>query len=288
MARSFLNERYLPMYEAGLGGTSRIFASFDTVRRELVAVKRIFPEIYPQLKKKESELLEELSLRNIEHPHVMGFIDRFWHEGSFCMVTEFIWGMNLEDYLYRRPLSETLFVRLADQLLAALGAIHGAGYLHGDVKPQNMMVHFCEAGEVSVKILDFGLADVLPEEVRFGKEDFMVEELFATPEYVAPELIRGGTPSELSDLYGLGQSFFHCLTGEAALVADTPEKTARMQVSTAPPSIMERRPDLPPELAVWVDRFLVKSPRNRWPTADAARTKLKQLFPSEVEEPVPA
>jgi serine/threonine-protein kinase len=277
MQSAFLDQRYVPMYEAGFGGTANIYAAFDTERRELVAIKRIFPEAYPRLKKREAELLEEISLRDIDHENVLRFLGRFWHEGAFCMVTEFIWGLNLEDYLYRRPLSVQMFTKLAVQMLSGLQQIHEAGYLHGDIKPQNMMIHYGQASEVSVKILDFGLADILPDNIKFGKENFIVDELFATPEYVAPELIRGGTPSQLSDLYGLGQTFFHCLTGEAAILGATAEDTARMQLGQAPPSIFEKRNDISPELAVWIDRFLTKTPRNRWQSATAALKKLQKI-----------
>lgn len=253
-----------------MGGTSRIFASFDTRRGELVAIKSIFADSYQLLRRRDDQLMEEISLRDIEHPHVLRFVDRFWHDDSFCMVTELIAGLDLEVYLYRRPLSEELFMTLARQMMLGLRAIHSSGYIHGDLKPQNMMVHLDEDGGLSIKILDFGLADILPDEIHFGKPDFIVHEIFQTPEYVAPELIRGGTASELSDLYGLGQTFWHCLTGEAAFVGDSPEATARMQVERHPPSIIEKRPDLQPRLAAWIDRFLLKSPKNRWRSVNAA------------------
>lgn len=274
----FLDGRYLPLYEAGSGGTSRIFASFDTHRGELVAIKRIFAESYQHLRQRDNQLLEEISLRDIDHPHVLRFVDRFWHEDSFCMVTEFIGGLDLEVYLYRRPLDEKLFLVLARQMMLGLRAIHRSGYLHGDLKPQNMMVHLDEQGRISIKILDFGLADVLPDEIHFGKPDFIVHEIFQTPEYVAPELIRGGTASELSDLYGLGQTFWHCLTGEAAFVGDSPEATARMQAEQHPPSIIEKRPDIQPRLASWIDQFLFKSPKSRWRSVDAAL----EAFPQKI------
>lgn len=277
VGNTFLDGRYMPLYVAGTGGTSRIFASFDTRRGELVAIKRIYPDRYHQLRQRNHQLLEEISLRDIDHPHVLKLVDRFWHEDSYCMVTEFIGGLDLEDYLYRRPLNEDLFLILANQMMFGLRAIHRSGYLHGDLKPQNMMVHLDDYGRIAIKILDFGLADVLPEEIHFGKPDFIVHEIFQTPEYVAPELIRGGTASELSDLYGLGQTFWHCLTGEAALVGDSPEATARMQAEQHPPSIIEKRPDLNPRLAAWIDRFLIKSPKNRWRSVDAALDAFSEI-----------
>jgi serine/threonine-protein kinase len=270
LGNTFLEGRYLPLYEAGMGGTSKIFASFDTRRGDLVAIKSIFADSYQLLRRRDDQLMEEISLREIDHPHVLRFVDRFWHDDSFCMVTELIAGLDLEVYLYRRPLSEELFMTLARQMMLGLRAIHSSGYIHGDLKPQNMMVHLDEDGGLSIKILDFGLADILPDEIHFGKPDFIVHEIFQTPEYVAPELIRGGTASELSDLYGLGQTFWHCLTGEAAFVGDSPEATARMQVENPPPSIIEKRPDLPPRLAAWIDRFLLKSPKSRWRSVNAA------------------
>jgi len=277
MQTTFIEQRYVPMYEAGFGGTANIYAAFDTERRELVAIKCISRDAYPGLKKRDEELLEEMSLRDIDHPHIMGLLDRFWYNGQFCIVTELIWGLNLEVYLYRRLLKQKMFVKLARQMLSGMGEIHNAGYLHGDIKPQNMMIHFgADSGE-SIKILDFGLADILPENVRFGKEDFIVDELFATPEYVAPELIRGGTPSQFSDIYSMGETFYHCLTGEASLTAESPEDTALLKIKKSAPSIIEKRPDLNLRLAAWIDRFLTTNPRNRWSSAEAALNKLNQF-----------
>ncbi|MEM6886434.1 MAG: serine/threonine-protein kinase [Verrucomicrobiota bacterium] len=281
MQSTFIEQRYMPMYEAGFGGTANIYAAFDTECRELVAIKCISREAYPRLKKRDEELLEELSLRDVDHPHVMRLLDRFWHEGQFCLVTELIWGLNLEVYLYRRFLKQKTFVKLARQMLAGLAAIHDAGYLHGDIKPQNMMIHFGTDSGISIKILDFGLADILPDSVRFGKDDFIVDELFATPEYVAPELIKGGTPSQFSDIYSMGQTFYHCLSGEASLVADSPEDTALIKAKKSSPSIIEKRTDLNPKLAAWVDKFLTTNPRNRWSSAEAALEKLDSVTNGE-------
>ncbi|MEM6886245.1 MAG: serine/threonine-protein kinase [Verrucomicrobiota bacterium] len=274
---TFIEQRYMPMYEAGFGGTANIYAAFDTRGRELVAIKCISREAYPGLKKHDEELLEEMSLRDVDHQHVMRLLNRFWHDGQFCLVTELIWGLNLEVYLYRRYLKEKTFIDLARQMLSGLQAIHDAGYLHGDIKPQNMMIHFGVDSGISIKILDFGLADILPDSVRFGKEDFIVDELFATPEYVAPELIKGGTPSQFSDIYSMGQTFYHCLTGEASLVADTPEDTAIIKIKQSSPSIIEKRNDLNPKLAAWIDRFLTTNPRNRWTSAEAALAMLDAI-----------
>ncbi len=281
MQNCFIDQRYVPMYEAGFGGTANIYAAFDTERRELVAIKRIFREAYPSMKKRDEKLLEEITLRDIDHPNVLRFVDRFWFDGCFCLVTELIWGLNLEVYLHRRKLNEKTFLKLARQMLSGLGAIHEAGYLHGDIKPQNMMIHFGADSSISIKILDFGLADILPDSVKFGKEDFIVDELFATPEYVAPELIRGGTPSQFSDLYSMGQTFYHCLTGEGSLVGETAEDTAIMKANTRSPSIIEKRGDINPKLAAWIDRFLTSNPRNRWGSAKEAAAKLEKITAKE-------
>lgn len=277
MQTTFIDRRYVPMYEAGFGGTANIFAAFDTQSRELVAIKSISRDAYPRLKKHDRKLLEEITLREIEHPHVMRLLNRFWHEGQFCLVTELIWGLNLEVYLYRRYLKEKMFIQLARQMLSGISAIHKAGYLHGDIKPQNMMIHFGADSGVSIKILDFGMADILPDSVRFGKEDFIVEELFATPEYVAPELIRGGTPSQFSDIYSLGQTFYHCLTGDASYVGETPEDTALAKLRDSAPSILDKRSDLDPKLAAWVDRFMASNPRHRWHSVRDALEKLDAI-----------
>jgi len=265
------------MYEAGFGGTSNIYAAFDTKREELVAIKRISRDVYPSLKKKDEDLLEEISLRDVDHPNVLRFLDQFWHEGYFCLVTELIWGLNMEAYLHRRHLTEKAFINLALQMLSGVNEIHQAGYLHGDIKPQNMMIHFGADSGVSIKILDFGLADILPENIRFGKENFIVDELFNTPEYVAPELIRGGPPSHFSDIYSLGQTFYHCLSGEASIVGETPEDTALMKVDRRSPSIIEKRTNMNSRLASWVDHFLPRNPRNRWKSVEDAIVKLEEI-----------
>jgi serine/threonine-protein kinase len=275
--RSDLHGKYTPVYLIAVGGMSEIWACLHHRSGNLVAVKRLLPHSMAELAARKSGVYEEHALRTIGHPNVLRFIEQGQDDGRLCFVTELIPGINFDHYLARRALSLEKFFDLAPQMLEGTAAIHAQSLVHGDLKPENMMLTQEADGRLLLKILDFGTASLLtPRDMTKGKS-IDPTDLLVTAEYVAPEILRGELPSVASDLYALGMSFYHCLAGRPAFEAAEPREVLRAHLHDEPPDLRSRREDLPAYLCSWIMRFLDKDPSKRPPTAEAAMKDLSTM-----------
>jgi serine/threonine-protein kinase len=275
--RSDLHGKYTPVYLIAVGGMSEIWACLHHRSGNLVAVKRLLPHSMVELAARKSGVYEEFALRTISHPNVLRFIEQGQDDGRLCFVTELIPGINFDHYLAHRSLSLEKFFDLAPQMLEGTAAIHAHSLVHGDLKPENMMLTQEADGRLLLKILDFGTASLItPRDMAKGKS-IDPTDLLVTAEYVAPEILRGEPPSIASDLYSLGMSFYHCLAGRPAFEAAEPREVLRAQLYDEPPDLRSLREDLPAYLCSWVMRFLDKDPSKRPPSAAAAIKDLSAM-----------
>ncbi len=152
---------------------------------------------------------------------------------------------------------ETLSVLL--QVLAALTKSAASGIVHRDIKPENIML----TQDGDVKVADFGLARLLlgddPQLTRAGTT-------LGTPMYMSPEQIQEGKVDIRSDLYSLGVTVYHMLTGRPPFTGETPLALAMQHVQASVPPILELRPGLPASLVELLSRLLAKSPDGRFDT----------------------
>ena len=156
--------------------------------------------------------------------------------------------------------------RTAAQIAAALEMAHEQGLVHRDVKPSNVIL----TSEGHVYLTDFGLAKRAETAAGLTAADQML----GTVDYVAPEQIEGSEPDARGDMYSLGCVLFEMLMGEPPF-ADQKGGMAKMwaQVNAEPPSVRERRPDVPPALEDVLRRAMAKAPDAR-PTAAAFRASV--------------
>jgi serine/threonine-protein kinase len=154
------------------------------------------------------------------------------------------------------------------QVAEALAALHAAGWIHGDVEPENMLV----APHGHATLIDLGLAR------RIGSRECLGGEvLSATPAYVSPEsLLPGKQLVGESDVYSLGVVLFELLTGEPLIRESDPAALALAHLRQAAPDVRQAALDVPPQLARLVERMLAKEPLRR-PTAEEIVRQLTRL-----------
>ena len=201
-------------------------------------------------------------------------------DGTPFLVMERVRGETLADRVRNgRPLSLFRSAAIMRQILAGLQSMHDAGIVHGDVKSDNVLVDTQQDGDVA-KLIDFGLA-----RVQFTKTDVGSESgepvVAGTPEYMAPEVIRGLGASPASDLYAAGVLLFELITGTTPFAGGTIEQVMRGQVADPPVPPSLRRPATPPILDRIVMRALEKDPALRFPNpatfASALRVAMSVL-----------
>lgn len=204
---------------------------------------------------------EARAAASVSHPNVVDVFDFGSHAGTRYLVLRYVEGETLRQYLARRGrLSAGEVVRIGGQLLGGLGAIHAAGLVHRDVKPENVIV----GRDGLLRITDFGIA-VAPADIRLTTQGLV----WGTPAYMAPEQVLGYGVSPATDLYAAGVILFELLTGRLPFTSDASPALAFAHVSASPPALRDVAPDIdvPPELEAVVRRALAKNPDDRFRTA---------------------
>jgi len=258
----------------GAGGMGAVYLARDEQLGEQVALKVIagLALLDPSAAER---LRREASLaRKISHPNVVRMHDLGEAHGLLFVSMEYVAGESLAARLTRLgALSAAQLRPLAVQLCEGLAAAHACGIIHRDLKPANILI---DAGE-RVKLIDFGIA-----RSELGAGMTATNIVVGTPEYMAPEQVRGGVLDARTDVYALGAVLYHCLTGQPPFRGDTPISVglAHCQDPVVPPR--QLRPEVPAAWEAVVLRALEKAPAARFPGVQAL---LAALHAGEGEAP---
>ena len=196
----------------------------------------------------------------LSHPHIVPLIDSGESNGSLYYVSPFIAGGSLRDRLNREkklPIDDAM--RIAHEVAAALDYAHRNGFVHRDVKPENILF-----ADDHALLADFGIAHVSSTSGRTLTGGGLA---LGTPEYMSPEQAAGdseiGVPG---DVYGLACVFYEMLAGEPPLRGATPRATMAKQVTERPRPLRALRPDAPPGFERVLETALAKDPAQRYQT----------------------
>jgi len=251
----------------GVGTFGEVYRAWDTRLDREVAVK-LMPAASSDDPQVASIIREGRLLAKVRHPGVVTIYDAQQIGDSVGLWMEFIRGRTLEQRLQedgRCDASEAIDIGM--ELCRSVKAVHDAGLLHRDIKPQNV-VH---ASDGRLVLMDFGI----------GRElgDGSISDLAGTPLYLAPEIFRGAHATVRTDVYSIGVLLYHLLTGtypvQATIVSDL--RRAHERGDTRP--IRSVRPDLPVSLAAAVDRAVDGVPERRYGSAAALAHDLEALQP---------
>jgi serine/threonine-protein kinase len=231
--------RYRVEKAIGVGGTGVVYRATDLTLRETVALKVLRPDLVATDARPHEELKHELRLaRRVSHRNVVRTHDFGSSDGMAFITMEYVDGTSLSTVLAQRgALSVSVVVALAKQLVRALEAAHEQGVLHGDLKPANLLV----APDGLLKVSDFGVATLARRPAVSGEErvtpPHLAGAVVGTPEYMAPELLIGGSPDVRSDLYAAGVVLYECLMGATPFQRDTPRGFLSQKLDSGPQPI---------------------------------------------------
>ena len=255
----------------GQGATSSVFVALDRRLGRTVAIKVLVTGFTED--GRERFLREARAAARVSHPNVVVVYDAGIDGGRLYLAMELVKGGDLASTLATRaPLPMPEAVGIADRMLAALTALHGAGIVHRDVKPANVLL----TSDGDVKLTDFGIA-------RLDDTSTLTAEgsVLGTPAYLPPEQAQGERPTPAGDLYSLGVVCFEMLAGAPPFGTGPAASVALAHVNSPLPSLRERRPEVPAALAEVVERALAKRPEDRWPTARAMQAALTPAFAAD-------
>ncbi|HIF01405.1 MAG TPA: serine/threonine protein kinase [Fuerstia sp.] len=223
--------------------------------------------------------------KSLEHPAFLQFRELEMNRDHAFIIMDFFRSPSLKTHITSNlPAIQSVFPKLAESLVQAFQYMHETGWLHRDIKPDNILVN--KAGEV--RVIDFSLSSKIKGTVSkllFGKQ----KSIQGTRTYIAPETILKKAPTEQTDMYSLGVSFFEVLTGQPPFAGDSPSALLKKHLGedVVPPSIYNE--NVTKELDRIILRMLEKKPAKRYANmqelASAFRTvNFFEVDPSELHE----
>jgi predicted ATPase len=247
----------------GRGGMGVVYRARDERLGRWVALKLIAPEFASDERFRARFERECRLAATVDHPNVIPIYEAGETDGRLFLAMRLVEGTNLLTLIRSEMrIPPRRAVRLLAQIAAGLDAAHDRGLVHRDVKPQNILIVDPGAAE-HVYLTDFGLARLAGESSELTEGGYWV----GTPDYVAPEQLRGDAVDRRADVYGLGCVLFHALTGRAPFdVTSVSEKlVAQLTVPAPRPSVEVT--GISPALDAVLDRALAKAPDGRFSTA---------------------
>jgi serine/threonine-protein kinase len=252
----------------GAGAAGSVYKADQTSLGRTVAVKVLRPEIAsdPRFIRRFHD--EARAASRLNHPNVVSVIDfgQTEEDGLLYLVMEYLRGVTLSDVMRKENLSIDRISDIIRQILSALEEAHEGGVVHADLKTDNTMVEHRRGGWDLVKVVDFGIARLT------GSLDEQVtdDSVFGTPEYMAPEVIRGMDPKPATDIYAVGIMLYELLVGRTPFGGLPTLATLQRHLNDTPvaPSRRSSRA-IPDYLEKAVMRALEKRPADRFATANA-------------------
>ncbi|MFO0011826.1 MAG: serine/threonine-protein kinase [Planctomycetota bacterium] len=267
---------YSILHRLGVGGMSEVYLAFQQSLHRHVALKVLRSDFVGSDEHEQRFLQEARAAASLIHPNIVQVYDVGTFESIHYIAQEYVPGSNLSSFIQRRgalPLNEA--VSILWQATAALQKSASIGLVHRDIKPDNLLL----TPDGEVKVADFGLARARGQNQNLTA----VGVALGTPLYMSPEQIQGLTVDSRSDLYSLGATAYHMLSGRPPFSGETPIALAMQHVQAEPVSLKQLRPDLPDELADIVHRLLRKSPDERYASAVELARDLRRLLDTQLE-----
>ncbi|HET9672352.1 MAG TPA: protein kinase, partial [Actinomycetota bacterium] len=264
-----LDGRYHVVERIAAGGMGEVFRAHDAVLAREVAIKILHRSLAGDPAFVDRFRREARAAAGLAHPNIVAVYDWGAVDGIYYMVMEYVRGPSVRHLLNERDrLEPAQAVEVLRQTLLALGHAHHEGFVHRDMKPENLLV----TKDGVVKVADFGLARAYAD----GRVT-QAGAVTGTVQYLAPEQIRGEPADPRSDLYSLGIVAYELLTGKLPFTGETAMAVAYKHLSDRVPAPSSSAPDLPEDLDGFVASATDRDRELRPESADAMRMDLDEI-----------
>ena len=253
------NERYTIDEFIVPGSFGAVYRATDQKIGRTVAVKILKPDLKEDVAQQARELFqrEAQAAGALNHPHIVAVTDVGEDFGIAYLVMEWLEGRTLEQELRQfEKISPFDTKIILEQITSALTLAHKQNIVHRDIKPSN--IHLGKPGELFVKVLDFGIAQVTPSATKA-----LASRIAGTLAYMSPEQIEGKNIDSRADIYSLGIVLFQMLSGKLPFEKRSENYLIGKHLLAQPPLLTEFNPEISPEIAAVIDLSLGKRPNER-------------------------
>ena len=263
----------------GAGGMGEVYLGEDTKLKRKVALKILPAEFALDAERMRRFALEAEAVSALNHPNILTIYETGEFENTNYIASEYVEGETLSERIKREPLDIQSTLDAAVQIMSALQAAHGAGIIHRDIKPDNVMIR----PDGVVKLLDFGIAKLSAKKVEsIGAEAVTAivaytktGMIIGTANYMSPEQARGKAVDARTDIFSFGLVLYEMLCGKRAFAGDNPMDVIALVLHKEPIPLSRLTPDISPEIERIVNKTLKKDCEERYQTAKDLLIDLK-------------
>lgn len=261
-----LNGRYRVDGKIARGGMAMVYLGTDLTTDRQIAIKVMHAHLATDSSFVERFEREAMNAARLEHPNLISVTDQGRDGDVVYLVMEYLESVTLRKELrHRGKLTPRQAIVVSNAILAALEAVHDAGMIHRDLKPDNVLL----GTDGTIKLTDFGLARAVTTATT-------TKTLIGTVGYVAPELVTRAGADARTDLYTLGIMLYEMLTGSQPYTDEVPIQVAYRHVHDRVPAPSEALPGLSPTIDALVLWATSPEPEDRPESAHAFRRALAE------------
>ena len=268
-----IDDQYQLVMGIATGSSSQVNEVVEKTSSRHLAMKILKKDV-PEFKANKAQLKRESEiLKSLDHPLIIKFEKYSSNRDHTYILMEYFRASNLKLQIKAETNKVHLRIRsLFEGVCSALSHVHLKGFIHRDIKPDNILLN--RVGEV--RLCDFSLSS--RQKKGLGKMIAgRLKSIQGTRTYIAPETIRRQQPTIQTDLYSLGVLFYEVLTGRTPFQAPTPEELLHKHLKVEAPNPSEFNPNVSPEMDRIVAKLLKKKPADRPASVDEVLGELKRI-----------
>ncbi|MBO0799455.1 MAG: serine/threonine protein kinase, partial [Blastocatellia bacterium] len=277
-AGTVLADRYRIERLISRGGMGAVFEATQLGLDRAVAIKVLLPTLSRDDKVQERFRREARSVASLHHPNIIQVYDYGISDFGPYIVMEYLRGQGLRQLLRRGPLAIERALELTEQVCSAVSAAHSKGIIHRDLKPDNIIIEEQSNGEVTAKVLDFGVAKIREAQQEESEMNLTGANIIGSPAYMSPEQSMGLELDARSDIYSLGIVLYEMLTGSTPFGKASSPAMLVHQINSHPPQMSEFRSEITPALEFVVMKALAKDRDLRFATAHEFAHALRTAY----------
>ncbi len=280
-----LSGTYIDRFEIveliGAGGMGKVYLAKDDKLERKVAIK-IINENYEDDGDGLRRFIQEAKAASaLNHPNILTVYEFGETGGSHYIVSEYIDGRTLRDMLREGGFDISQALNTAIQVAEALATAHSARIIHRDIKPENIIIR----RDGYVKVLDFGLAKLIPEpNSLIGLQDEIEKQnqtakglILGTVKYMSPEQAKGTGVDHRTDIFSVGVLLYEMITGRTPFAGETNSESFANLINKEPDPLARFAADIPDALQRIISKTLQKAPDDRYQTMGDALADVKEL-----------
>jgi eukaryotic-like serine/threonine-protein kinase len=275
---------YLLVSTVATGKTTVIWEAIHEATNQPFALKMLLTEALKDADEKALLKHEAKVAQTLEHPNLNRCHGVVLRKTECYLILDLFKAPNLKQFIHNdRDGVIQRFSQLVEGVCLGLAHMHSKGWVHLDLKPDNILLS--RSGEVRIIDYSLGAKIASPLQVMLagsGKKGGVIR---GTRSYLAPETIRKQPATAATDIYSLGVTFFECVTGTTPFKGDTPGDLLRKHIAAEPPLPSMYNPDVTPELDAFIHKMMAKKPKSRFQSMEEVLTEFRRIQPFKLPAP---